>query len=163
MSKGKKRPLCAPWERMPGQKHFTRLYDSYIDSAAFISLEFRQQMLLIRIMQRCTFIPHDDGTYDSNNGKIEFPMKEWEQQYGVSHDSRIWKRDWKALEEHGFIKIMVVGKNQHTPSKYRLISDWQTWKGPPRAKTIRNPTGKNRKTVQEPSVALPEEAKENDE
>lgn len=124
-SKNKKR-LCDDWERIQGENHFHRLFDSFIDSPAFLDLNHRQQMLLIRFMQRCTFIPHDDGSFETNNGNIHFAQSEWVKFYGY-RDTDIWGNDLEALQTHGFIKVTFQGQNMFHPSRYMLLTDWQQW------------------------------------
>lgn len=122
-SKSRKRQRYAPecFETSKPSEHYTRFYDSMIDSVAYKKLSSSARTVLMILKRQYK------GNFSGDTVICRYLDI---QEYGMN--TRTIKRALCDLEEKGFIKITYGTKqssgNLHrTPNEYKFISDWQKY------------------------------------
>ena len=113
---------------------FTTVYGSMMKSAAFKDLTKNQRLLYIylkmqRFGKRKPRNVYKDTEAFQDDLMIFFSMGDAERaDLYTRNNEKSFRADMKALIEHGFIKLIMSGKNQKVKSIYKLVGDWQDWK-----------------------------------
>lgn len=115
---------------------FCMIFDSLLESAAYIDLSFKQKSLYI--LCAAQFYGHRKPEKDYDEEWIQGPDKfylNWHEvhkrykMYPDDNQGRFY-RDMTVLEEHGFIKKISSGKTHHSKSVYQFDYQWQFWEPP---------------------------------
>lgn len=156
MGKKKKRMDSEPFESICREKFqnqngeiqsevFARIYESQLQSAAFTDLNNRQKMLYIccKAQYMGKRKPQEDYKELSlfqDNKCFYLSKKDLVENYKLytsSMDKEIYGNakqnipgDFKVLEEHGLIDIIVNGRYKQK-NIYRLSDRWHNWPNPP--------------------------------
>jgi hypothetical protein len=114
---------------------FARMYQSMLDSKAFLHLNDKQKVL---------YLYAKTALYGARKPKADKSYKEmgvfqgeeyfyfnWAQakQRGLYKPSMAsnFYRDMQSLEEHGFIEKVASGKQQRRKNVYKFSDKWQKW------------------------------------
>ncbi len=125
----------SPYETLAGEAAFTKVYDCQLKSAAFTDLTPRQRNLYI-VCKAQTFGHAKPKTTSEADGEA-YAIQEMfylsvvdVQPYRIyaPTNKRDFYADMRALEEHGFIRMVACGKHLKHKNVYRLASEWRTWK-----------------------------------
>ena len=120
--KRKSKNSCEPFEAVNGHEHFTRLYDSMLESSAYRSLSHAARTVYIELKKQYK------GSYTGDT--VICPYKVF-QEYGMN--TVTIKNALCDLEEKGFIEVIqgtpqAQGCNiRRQANQYRFTSAWKNY------------------------------------
>lgn len=125
----RKRKDAKPYKPFESRKEyggFTRISWDMMESKAYQDLTMRQRQLYFELKREYNPEKSTGGVViQPNDQNILFPESKWKPLY--KGNSRAWKIDRQALEDHGFIETMERGQTSRTPNVYKLSSKWKEW------------------------------------
>ena len=104
---------------------FTKIADSMMDSAAWLSLEPSQMGLYMLFKRKYT----KSKAGDDNRANISFPFSEYTRIKTYSNQRTFW-RDFDLLIDRGFLKVIASGKTTRTSSIYGFSDEWKRYGTP---------------------------------
>ena len=146
MSRKQKSYKLRPFE-CTGEKgdSWTVISNSQFMSEAFQDLTKNQMLLYYRVKGREYGFRKPAQVYKENE-KLQDPLMVF---YSIGdairdgiytrNNETQFRKDMKALIEHGFLTVIMNGKNQKKKSVYKLVSEWRKWK-PKQKQTVKNPS-----------------------
>jgi len=110
---------------------FSKITHEMMDSPAWKDLNLRQRGLYLAFKAKYRQKAANNKVESSNRDDISFPKAEGMTLYG---DYRTFQKDLKALEDHGFIRLVQSGYRLRVCNIYALEDGWLEWKrsGEPR-------------------------------
>ena len=123
-----------PFEAAKIQDSFVAITKSLYSSSAWRDLSLRQQGLYLYLRSKVNVTVKGGVRIMDNTDNISLPYAEWHGRlYG---DGDTFRKDMKALYDHGFIVLKRSGKATRTCNLYGFSADWQEWEPP---NTNKNP------------------------
>ncbi len=115
----------------PGKDTSANIYSSMLLSESFQSLTTKQQILYVCLKDQYygKRKPRDDYPNEPTFARDDQFYFSWldAKRYGIykSDNSKRFYLDMKRLEEKGFIKKLMSGRNKKTRSIYQFVDGWQ--------------------------------------
>ena len=123
-----------PFEAAKTQDSFVAITKSLYSSSAWRDLSLRQQGLYLYLRSKVNVTVKGGVRIMDNTDNISLPYAEWHGRlYG---DGDTFRKDMKALYDHGFIVLKRSGKATRPCNLYGFSADWQEWEPP---NTNKNP------------------------
>lgn len=134
MSAKKRRYKPKPFEST-GKSSDTsaNIYNSMLHSESFRDLTARQKVLYMCMKseyyaQKGKPEGYDETAFYFNKAKWR---KDSSYSYQIYSNGSDFKKDVDALEEHGFIKVIIRAQNMRERNIYRFSDGWQSWEPRP--------------------------------